>query len=176
MWPHRRQPTRLPCPWDSPGKNTGVGCHFLLQGQRLCLYKSHNRVFCPLTFSVSYKQTVVNILNIIFCTLWINPSFISATERRFFIMHQWDQYSASQFLYHSHSWLPFLPRCSALYFDSHCLLGCGDETLLIEKRNWRKIKLWLFKKSIFREREITYKILDFFPGLFGISYIIVFCL
>ena len=29
--PHRRQPTRLPCPWDSPGENTGVGCHFLLQ-------------------------------------------------------------------------------------------------------------------------------------------------
>ena len=31
VWLHRRQPTRLPCPWDSPGKNTGVGCHFLLQ-------------------------------------------------------------------------------------------------------------------------------------------------
>ena len=29
--PHRRQPTRLRHPWDSPGKNTGVGCHFLLQ-------------------------------------------------------------------------------------------------------------------------------------------------
>ena len=29
--PHRRHPTRLPRPWDSPGKNTGVGCHFLLQ-------------------------------------------------------------------------------------------------------------------------------------------------
>ena len=29
--PHRRQPTRLLCPWDSLGKNTGVGCHFLLQ-------------------------------------------------------------------------------------------------------------------------------------------------
>jgi len=29
--PHRQQPTRLPCPWDSPGKNTGVGCYFLLQ-------------------------------------------------------------------------------------------------------------------------------------------------
>ena len=29
--PHRRQPTRLPRPWDSPGKNTGVGGHFLLQ-------------------------------------------------------------------------------------------------------------------------------------------------
>ena len=29
--PHRRQPTRMPHLWDSPGKNTGVGCHFLLQ-------------------------------------------------------------------------------------------------------------------------------------------------
>ena len=29
--PHRRQPIRLPHPWDSPGKNNGVGCHFLLQ-------------------------------------------------------------------------------------------------------------------------------------------------
>ena len=29
--PHRWQPTRFPCPWDSPDKNTGVGCHFLLQ-------------------------------------------------------------------------------------------------------------------------------------------------
>ena len=29
--PQRRQPTRLHRPWDSPGKNTGVGCHFLLQ-------------------------------------------------------------------------------------------------------------------------------------------------
>ena len=29
--PHRWQPTRLPRPWDSPGKNIGVGCHFLLQ-------------------------------------------------------------------------------------------------------------------------------------------------
>ena len=31
LQPHRWWPTRLPCPWDSPGKNTGVGCHFLLQ-------------------------------------------------------------------------------------------------------------------------------------------------
>ena len=33
--PHRRQPTRLPRPWESPGKNTGVGCHFLLQCMKL---------------------------------------------------------------------------------------------------------------------------------------------
>ena len=29
--PHRQQPPRLPRPWDSPGKNIGVGCHVLLQ-------------------------------------------------------------------------------------------------------------------------------------------------
>ena len=44
--PQRRQPTRLPRPWDSPGKNTGVGCHFLLQGMRV---KSEREVaqLCP---------------------------------------------------------------------------------------------------------------------------------
>ena len=46
MWPHRWQPTRLPCPWDSPGKNTGVGCHFLLQCMKV---KSESEVaqLCP---------------------------------------------------------------------------------------------------------------------------------
>ena len=44
--PHRRQPTRLPCPWDSLGKNTGVGCHFLLQCMKV---KSESEVTqsCP---------------------------------------------------------------------------------------------------------------------------------
>ena len=31
LQPQRRQPTRLLCPWDSPGNNPGAGCHFLLQ-------------------------------------------------------------------------------------------------------------------------------------------------
>ena len=39
--PHRWQPTRLLCPWDSPGKNTGVGCHFLLQCVKV---KSFSRI------------------------------------------------------------------------------------------------------------------------------------
>ena len=44
--PHRWQPTMLPRPWDSPGKNTGVGCHFLLQCMKV---KSENGVpqLCP---------------------------------------------------------------------------------------------------------------------------------
>ena len=44
--PHTRQPARLLCPWDSPGKNTGVGCHFLLQCMKV---KSESEVAqsCP---------------------------------------------------------------------------------------------------------------------------------
>src|SRR5574341_805093 len=44
--PHRRQPTRLSRPWDSPDKNTGVGCHFLLQCMKV---KSESEVSqsCP---------------------------------------------------------------------------------------------------------------------------------
>ena len=42
MRPHRWHPTRLPRPWDSPGKKTGVGCHFLLQCRKV---KSLNRVW-----------------------------------------------------------------------------------------------------------------------------------
>ena len=44
--PQRRQPTRLPRPWDSPGKNTGVGCHFLFQCRKV---KSESEIAqsCP---------------------------------------------------------------------------------------------------------------------------------
>ena len=44
--PHRQQPTRLPHPWDSPGRNTGLGCHFLLQCMKV---KSESEVAqsCP---------------------------------------------------------------------------------------------------------------------------------
>ena len=46
LQPHRQEPTKLLCPWDSPGKNTGVGCHFLLQCMKM---KSESEVaqLCP---------------------------------------------------------------------------------------------------------------------------------
>ena len=43
---HRRQPTRVPCPWDSPGRNTGVGCHFLLQCMKV-KSESEDALSCP---------------------------------------------------------------------------------------------------------------------------------
>ena len=51
--PHGLQPTRLLHPWDSPGKSTGVGCHFLLQG--LIVKVTSN--------SVSVKSVWINIIN-----------------------------------------------------------------------------------------------------------------
>ena len=47
--PHRWQPTRLLCPWDSPGKNAGVGCHFFLQ----CMKVKSESEIC---FSQSVSQ------------------------------------------------------------------------------------------------------------------------
>ena len=44
--PHRWQPTRLPRPWDSPAKNTGVGCHFLLQCMKV-KSESEDAQSCP---------------------------------------------------------------------------------------------------------------------------------
>ena len=54
--PQRWQPTRLFCPWDSPGKNTRVGCHFLLQGVRV---KSESEVAqsCPTSLSHGLQPT-----------------------------------------------------------------------------------------------------------------------
>ena len=61
MWPHGRQPTKLPGPWDSSGKNTGVGCHFLLQCMKvksesevaqLCLTLSDPMDYSPPGFSI----------------------------------------------------------------------------------------------------------------------------
>ena len=77
--PHRRQPTRLPRPWDSPGKNTGVGCHFLLQCMKVkvkCSVLSDSlrphglqptRFLCPWDFPG--KSTGVGC----YCLLHITP-------------------------------------------------------------------------------------------------------
>ena len=46
MQPHRWQPTRLHYPWDSPGKNTGEGCHFLLQYMKVKI-ESEVTQSCP---------------------------------------------------------------------------------------------------------------------------------
>ena len=48
LWPHGLKPARFLCPWDSPGKNTGVGCLSLLQ-------KPQGRVYCVCAGSVTHS-------------------------------------------------------------------------------------------------------------------------
>ena len=67
--PHRRQPTRLPRPWDSPGKNTGVGCHFLLQSRKV---KSESEVAQS---CLSLEGNATNSADIISLCTWRNDLY-----------------------------------------------------------------------------------------------------
>ena len=72
---HRRQPTRLLSPWDSPGKNTGVGCHFLLQCMKV---KSESEVsqLCPTLcnpMDCSMKEKKVKVKSLIHVQLFATP-------------------------------------------------------------------------------------------------------
>ena len=69
LWPHGLQSTRILCPWDFPGKNTGVGCHFLLQWSSCWLL---NRSF----------ENSENLLNL---TLLMMMPLISNTDISIFL-------------------------------------------------------------------------------------------
>ena len=97
--PHRRQPTRLPSPWDSPGKNTGMGCHFLLQCMKvkserevaqLCLTLSDPMDCSPPGFSVhgvfqtrilewgaiAFSEYILYVIVILYYTILYNILYI----------------------------------------------------------------------------------------------------
>ena len=91
--PHRRQPTRLPRPWDPPGKNTGVGCHFLLQ----CLkVKSESEVAQSCSTLCDPKASPgqntgggsLSLLQGIFPTQGLNPSFPHFRQILYLLSHQ----------------------------------------------------------------------------------------
>ena len=81
---HRRQPTRLPRPWDSPGKNTGVGCHFLLQCMKvkvksLSLSTLRNPIDCSLPGSSIhgiFQETVLEWVAIQFSPVQFSRSVL----------------------------------------------------------------------------------------------------
>ena len=57
LWPHGLQPTRLFCPWNSPGQNTGVGSHSLLQG--IFPTQESNRVSCKqILYQLCYQDAL----------------------------------------------------------------------------------------------------------------------
>ena len=60
--PHGRQPTRLLCPWDSPGKNTGVACHcFLHHGCHSILFNEYTMIYLISPLLLAFKFAVVAI-------------------------------------------------------------------------------------------------------------------
>ena len=96
--PHRQQPTRLPRPWDSPGKNTEVGCHFLLQCMKV---KSESEVaqscptlsdpmYCSLPGSsvhgifharvLEWVAIAFSILYLVVCVCWSQSSNLSLSS------------------------------------------------------------------------------------------------
>ena len=83
--PRRRQPTRLPSPWDSPSKNTGVGCHFLLQCMKVksesevaqsCV-TLHNPMDCSLQGSSVHGIFQARVLE------WVATAFSIEKAREF---------------------------------------------------------------------------------------------
>ena len=71
VWPHRWQPTRLLHPWDSPGKNTRVGCHFLLQCMKVKI-ESEVAWLCPTLHCLLQENDNRNIrINNYFKCKWI---------------------------------------------------------------------------------------------------------
>ena len=83
VWPQRQQPARLPHPGDSPGKNTGVGCHFLLQcmkvkseseGGQLCL-PLHDPMDCSLPSSSVHRIFQARVLQ------WVAIAFSASKEQ-----------------------------------------------------------------------------------------------
>ena len=125
--PHRRQPTRLPCPWDSPGKNTGVGCHFLLQFMKV---KSESevaqsdpqrphglqptRLLCPWDFPG--KSTGVGCHCLLRYTLWASPKL--------------DLLSAPDFIL----FVPMITQGRVNFED--CIIPIGRNT----ERNWGAVQ------------------------------------
>ena len=79
----RRQPTRLLCPWDSPGKNTGVGCHFLLQCMKV---KSQSEVAqsCPTLSDLMDCSPPGSSIHGIFQARGLEWGAISSIKKEFF--------------------------------------------------------------------------------------------
>ena len=84
--PHRRQPTRLPRLWDSPGKNTGVGCRFLLQCMKV---KSESEVAQPcLTLSDPMDRSLPeSLVHVIFQARVLEWVAIAFSEMLMLYLH-----------------------------------------------------------------------------------------
>ena len=119
VWPLRRQPTRLLHPWDSPGKNTGVGCHFLLQSMKV---KSERKVAqsCP-TLSDPWTAAYQAPLSMGFFRqeYWSGVPLPSPCNRLKIINRGWWSYSCEK---HLITWIKFASFAKNAWRINPCLV------------------------------------------------------
>ena len=107
--PHREQPTRLPRPWDSPDKSTGVRCHFLLQCMKV---KSESEVTqsCPTLIDPMDYSPPGSSIHVIFQARVLEWDAIV-----FSVKSAWYVYSRK--LFYMHTYLFFIIINIVLYFS-----------------------------------------------------------
>jgi len=107
---HRWQPIRLPRPWDSPGKNTGVACHFLLQGMNYLyeIRRCHLEPACLLFFFLVVVPLVIWVFSrlktITFCRILFPISKVKLSSKlRVFCFHLYGGHLFASLTKHSNS-------------------------------------------------------------------------
>ena len=101
LQPHGLQPTRLLCPWNSPGQNTGVGCHSLLHGIFPTQGSNPGLLHCrQIVYCVSHQGSLKEMICWFSKEVWaMNCNFIlDATDT-----HQWHTHIHRLWLIHSES-------------------------------------------------------------------------
>ena len=81
FWPHGLQPASLLCPWDFPGKNSGLGCHFLLQGIFLTQELNLSPALAGRFFTAKPPGKPRNELEVLFPIPLNGPIFATGTKR-----------------------------------------------------------------------------------------------
>ena len=90
LWPHGLQPTRLLCQWDFPGKDAGVGCHFLLQGIFPTQGSNPGLLHCrQILYQLSYKGSPKNVIK-----KWMNEALMCRTHQ--FLWYKYSHHSLFQ--------------------------------------------------------------------------------
>ena len=148
LWSHRHQSARLLCPWDSPGKNTGVGCHFLLQGifltqgsnLHLLLGRYHN-VIMRMLMSPTVK---INTLKLIALHGWLGheSSVLKNRPRALSQRPQKDTHPFQCSRAHLWPWKQALTRhqvCQGLNHRLPSLQNCGKPKSVDRKQSWYSV-------------------------------------
>ena len=111
LWPDGLQPTRLLCPWDFPGKDTGMGCHFLLQGI-FPIQGLNPRLLCRFFTDWAAREALRNIMYV-----WYFMSSCTAYSFFFSLFSQSNNLGIQLFYYNS-----FFAKLWKYFIGLRCLI------------------------------------------------------